>query len=1154
MTAAGPAIDPSMWYALGKAARVLPYSVGQLRTRIKLGQIQHAVVPSLKVGGRITYKLPGYEILRLRGAAAVAEQVVERPEPLEKRLKKCLKPRREYLPMTAAPVATAAVVADPTAVLVRRALTSLLPAGQVTELRAPNAKGKGDFTATISGYFDDMPKLVAASHEINAPGIYMVLNPVDPSLLARCNNRAKKMVKGDASTTDKDVLARRWLFVEVDPNRPSGICATDEEKAKAKCVADAVLTNLRSDGWPEPMQIDSGNGYYLLFRVDLPTDDGGLSARCLKALATKFDTDAAHIDVTVFNPARIARVPGSWNKKGDRTPDRPWRKSAPLAVPNDLLVVPVELLEALAGAAPVPEKKKATTSSNTAATSGEYAHRLVVPQYLDHFGVEVTGTAVGAEGQTKWFFTCPFNPDHKGRDAFAYQYLNGAVGFHCSHNSCAGNRWDEFKEKVGKPRGGHYDPPMLAEGMVSPDGGTPVSLASLGDLAELPDSELPPGSHSVPEPSDGNRTTGGEIIPPANDPPATNATPDQPRGRVDPHTDLANGRRFAQEHRDEARFSFPEGVWYVWDGMRWKRDNTGAVELMAKNTTERMLENARLLAANNRGSVNHERVAGQLELWAVKSQQLPRIDAMLKMARSEPGMAVLPERFDADPWALNCVNGTVDLRTGELRPHCREDMITALCPHEYHPAAGCTTWERNLLSTFDGSVEMVSFIRRLYGYSASGDTSVAVLPVFWGKGSNGKSTLRETMFKVLGPDYACKASKDLLLATKGDKHPTELADLKGKRMVVAMETEEGRRLNESLIKELTGGDRIKARRMREDFWEFDATHKLFLGTNSKPVVRTGGHGTWRRLLLVPFTQRFWKDTDTEKGPEHLKADLTLKEKLAEESAGILAWLVRGCLEWLRDGRNLAVPDQVSKATSEYQAEEDVFAPFFNAYYERHEGSFVVASELYKKFVEWFTKEEGEEAKKPSKKWVSNRLGDLGIDKKASNGEVKYIGLRLRATHHEGNEDIFGDKNNEPNDSVSNKESGDHRHFDATRPTSEDVTSGDQRRLVAINDTFPVLSHNAHAHTQEVNLENDSYRHSSPLIATESKSNTSNDGPGFEQLWDLLDAKGLKWTQVVEWLNTQHSANLPRDAGLYQVNNTHRQLAFDWLTSQKGGAA
>jgi hypothetical protein len=211
----------------------------------------------------------------------------------------------------------------------------------------------------------------------------------------------------------------------------------------------------------------------------------------------------------------------------------------------------------------------------------------------------------------------------------------------------------------------------------------------------------------------------------------------QPFGAVNPCTDLANGRRFAAEHREFARFSHPEKCWYAWDGRRWRRDDSGGIARMAKETAGRLLSEALAEFRQAAGDPERTAAAGRLTKWAIDSQQAKRIDNMLKMAQSEPGMAVTPSRFDADPWALNCTNGTVDLRTGELRPHRREDLLTALCPTAFEPDAKCPVFIRFILSVFNDDTEMVAFVQRLLGYALTGDTSVAVLPVFWGDGSNG---------------------------------------------------------------------------------------------------------------------------------------------------------------------------------------------------------------------------------------------------------------------------------------------------------------------------------------------------------------------------------------------------------------------------------
>jgi putative DNA primase/helicase len=225
---------------------------------------------------------------------------------------------------------------------------------------------------------------------------------------------------------------------------------------------------------------------------------------------------------------------------------------------------------------------------------------------------------------------------------------------------------------------------------------------------------------------------------------------------------------------------------------------------------------------------------------------------MLDLARSEPGIPILPDQMDTHPWLLNCANGTLDLKRGNLREHQQEDYLTKLCPFEFHPEAKAPTWEKFLMQILVRE-SLIRFVQKLMGYSLTGDVSEHILAIFWGVGANGKSTLINAILTVLGEDYAIKANRDLFMARKQDNHPAQLARLFGKRLVVALETHEGARLDEGLVKELTGGDPICARRMREDPWQFVPTHKAILVTNHKPEIRGTDEGIWRRQRLVPFT-------------------------------------------------------------------------------------------------------------------------------------------------------------------------------------------------------------------------------------------------------------------------------------------------------------
>jgi putative DNA primase/helicase len=429
-------------------------------------------------------------------------------------------------------------------------------------------------------------------------------------------------------------------------------------------------------------------------------------------------------------------------------------------------------------------------------------------------------------------------------------------------------------------------------------------------------------------------------------PPPTNHSPLTPPIYL---TDLGNGRRFARAYGAQARFCHTWGKWLFWDGTRWRIDDRGRAQALAKQSVLELYRGAQAQIdavvqnpadAADRAHLN--KVKATLD-WALKSQSAPRINALLELARSEPGIPVLPDDLDRGPWLLNCRNGTLDLQKQTLRPPDPADYLTKLCPVDFNADAICPTWERFLAEIFNGAQSLIAYLQRLAGYWLTGLTTEHALPVLWGNGANGKSTLINALFDVLGPDYSGKASRDLLVVGRGDKHPTALAWLHGKRFVAALETGEGARLDEVLIKELTGGDLVTARRMREDFWTFQPTHKIALATNHKPQVRGQDHAIWRRLRLIPFTVCFMED----------KQDKLLGQKLRAESAGILTWMVQGCALWQQHG--LQDPPEVLAATKDYQAEQDLLGAFLAERCTEFPDYHIKASELYAAYKAWTNK-------------------------------------------------------------------------------------------------------------------------------------------------------------------------------------------------------
>jgi putative DNA primase/helicase len=323
--------------------------------------------------------------------------------------------------------------------------------------------------------------------------------------------------------------------------------------------------------------------------------------------------------------------------------------------------------------------------------------------------------------------------------------------------------------------------------------------------------------------------------------------------------------------------------------------------------------------------------------WAKHSSSANGIRNMGGLAKSD--LAIGPGELDTDPWLFNVLNGTINLRIGRLRKHRREDFITKVAPVTFDPKAACPRWQRFLEQIFAEDQQVIKYTQRLVGYSLTGVTDEHLLPILYGTGANGKSTFSEMVMNLMGLDYSMKAPPDLLMAKRGESHPTERADLFGKRFVACIEVEEGRRMAEALVKELTGGDRIRARRMREDFWEFVPTHHVWLAVNHKPIVTGSDKGIWRRLKLIPFEVVIPPD----------QQDRELKRKLAAELPGILNWAIAGCLDWQRGG--MQEPRIVTKATTSYSAEMDDVGQFIEEYCVLGDHHIESATLLYQAFVQ-----------------------------------------------------------------------------------------------------------------------------------------------------------------------------------------------------------
>jgi putative DNA primase/helicase len=410
-------------------------------------------------------------------------------------------------------------------------------------------------------------------------------------------------------------------------------------------------------------------------------------------------------------------------------------------------------------------------------------------------------------------------------------------------------------------------------------------------------------------------------------------------GKAHPLSDYGNAERLVDRDGADLRYCEAWAKWFVWDGSRWAVDRTGEVMRRAKGTVRALYHEAAEIADDNQRQAYNKHIA--------KSESEKGLRAMIALAQSEPAIPILPEELDTDPMLLACENGTLDLATGELHPHRREDRITRRVPVIFDPDATCPTVDQFIADIFGGDPDMVSYIYRALGYAITGSVKERVLFILWGaKGNNGKTTLLELLADVLC-DYSAKVKADTLMVKHGEGGiPNDIARLKGARFVFASEGEENRRLAEALVKEITGGDTITARFMRGEWFDIRPEFKVFFATNHRPVIRGTDPAIWKRLHLIPFVERFVE----EPAPGEHPIDKDLPAKLRAELPGFLAKIVRGCLEWQRMG--LCPPEKVQAATEAYRGEMDTMADWLAECCVVTPQAQATPSALYASYAEW----------------------------------------------------------------------------------------------------------------------------------------------------------------------------------------------------------
>lgn len=404
-----------------------------------------------------------------------------------------------------------------------------------------------------------------------------------------------------------------------------------------------------------------------------------------------------------------------------------------------------------------------------------------------------------------------------------------------------------------------------------------------------------------------------------------------------------------------------------WNGLVWEDDATqGRHRDLAIETVQTLMAAADTIplpAALLAGAVERDPTVSVEDVEAALRQTMRaklkkwenggRFNAMIEMASArKPFLSDLAE-FDQDPMILTVNNGVVDLHTGTLTPARAERKLTKTLTVAYDPDATCPRFERFLTEIFPTDTEdLIAFIQYFVGLCLTGLVREHILLIWWGEGANGKTTLLMVLQALLGP-FAQVAPLSLLLEAKhgGGTIPNDVARLKGARLVVTEETPEHGRLAEATVKTLTGGGRLVGRFLHKEFFDFDPTHKVLLVTNHKPSIHGQDHAIWRRIALVPFTQKFWKPED-DPPPGAPLEDKHLIDTLLKELPGVLRWAVDGCLAWQRDGLHL--PKIVQAATADYRAEQDVLKPFLDEHCVIDSAAWVSTDDLYARYETWAT--------------------------------------------------------------------------------------------------------------------------------------------------------------------------------------------------------
>lgn len=438
-------------------------------------------------------------------------------------------------------------------------------------------------------------------------------------------------------------------------------------------------------------------------------------------------------------------------------------------------------------------------------------------------------------------------------------------------------------------------------------------------------------------------------------------------------TDMTNRDFFLKAYGEAIRYCKPWDKFLVWNGTNWEMDDDGRVEEYVVEFIRKMYRATRY--------IKDPQLAVEFERHLIKSESFRRIQAVIGLCKMAKEIKVRGSDLDTNPYLINTRNYAIDLKKITPRELDRKDMATKCSSFIFDVGARCPTWDRFVFQIFNGDVDLIRFIQKAMGYALTGDVSEQCLFILWGSGANGKSTFLNTIQNLMG-DYACSTGTETFMRKSGEMS-NDIARLRGMRLVTTSEAEQGKPLSESLIKQITGEDRLTARFLYGEYFSFVPTFKIFMATNHKPKIRGGDYGIWRRIKLIPFTVTI----------PPAERDRHLSEKLMRENSGIFNWLLDGYVMWQKEG--LRDPDSVIRATEDYRDDMDAVGSFIK---ERCDvdagGKYRVQSRtLYDAYVSWCA---NCNERVCSQKYLSLRLQEKGFRKINSNGWRGWGGIKLKA--------------------------------------------------------------------------------------------------------------------------------------------------------------